>query len=124
MRSSPVQQHPPITQQDLAKFRDELISEMKAIVATQVPRSTTSLHRLPEVMRRTGYGRSSIYQKVAAGEFPAPVDLGGGRGIAWREDEITRWINDRDRVASRGKPVTAAAPSAHVRAGGETVPGP
>ena len=100
----------PVTHDDLAKFRDELITEIKSIVAKQAPKSTSIL-RLPEVMRRSGYGRSSIYQKVDAGTFPPPVDLGGGRGIGWREDEVDEWVNNLDRVvpASRSSPRRTAA---------------
>jgi predicted DNA-binding transcriptional regulator AlpA len=32
--------------------------------------SPTRLIRLPKVIQRTGYSRSSIYAKIALGEFP------------------------------------------------------
>ncbi|TDY23594.1 AlpA family transcriptional regulator [Paraburkholderia sp. BL6665CI2N2] len=50
--------------------------------------------RLPEVMRRTGYGRSSIYAYVHAGTFPAPVKI-GARAIAWVESSVLDWMADR-----------------------------
>ena len=107
---------PPLTQTDLDKFRDDLIREIREIVANQ-SRPSTSLLRLEEVQRRTGYKRSSLYAKVASGEFPAPVDLGGGRGIAWREDLVSTWIDNRPPVpASRRGPRKAGKPdsAAHV----------
>ena len=42
-----------------------------------------SLLRLPEVMARVGWGRSTIYLKIKAREFPSPVRL-GPRSVAWR----------------------------------------
>ena len=32
--------------------------------------------RLTEVIKDTGLGRSSIYKRIAEGEFPKPVPLG------------------------------------------------
>ena len=65
--------------------------------------------RLPEVMSRTGYGRTSIYRKMEDGSFPNSLKLGGppkdpnefdSRAIAWIEEEVDQWIESRiqDRV--------------------------
>jgi len=59
-----------------------------------------ALIRLPQVKRRTALSRSSIYAKIARGEFPPPINL-GTRAVAWLDDEITKWISDRVN-ASRG----------------------
>ena len=57
--------------------------------------------RLPEVLSRTGYGRTSIYRKMEDGSFPRSVKLGGpledpnvfdSRAVAWIEDEVEQWI--------------------------------
>jgi len=67
------------------------------------------LIRFPEVMSRTGYGRTSIYRKMEDGSFPKSLKLGGppkdpkefdSRAIAWIEDEVDQWIESRieDRV--------------------------
>jgi len=50
--------------------------------------------RLTEVIRDTGLGRSSIYKRIAQGEFPKPVPL-GGRAVGWVSDEIEAWILER-----------------------------
>lgn len=50
-----------------------------------------ALLRLPEVQRRTGLSKTSIYLGIAANDFPAPIKL-GKRAIAWPEDVISRWI--------------------------------
>ena len=60
--------------------------------------------RLPEVLTRTGYGRTSIYRKMEDGDFPKSVKLGGppkdpeafdSRAVAWIEYEIDQWIESR-----------------------------
>ena len=50
--------------------------------------------RLPEVIKRTGYRRTSIYEKIALGTFPTPVHL-GPRAVAWISSEIDQWIDER-----------------------------
>jgi len=54
--------------------------------------------RLPEVISRTGYKRTSIYEKISDGSFPAPVKL-GPRAVAWVSEEIEKWMDAR--VAER-----------------------
>ena len=49
------------------------------------------LLRRREVESRTGLSRSSIYARMALKTFPASIDL-GGRAVAWREDEIDKWV--------------------------------
>ena len=53
-----------------------------------------NLLRLPQVIQRTGYLRSSIYEKIALGTFPTPVHL-GPRAVAWISSEIDQWIDER-----------------------------
>ena len=50
--------------------------------------------RLPVVIERTGYRRTSIYEKVADGTFPRPVQL-GPRAVAWLSSEIDNWMQER-----------------------------
>ena len=59
------------------------------------------LIRLPEVLSRTGYGRTSIYRKMEDGSFPRSIKLGGppvdpeafdSRAVAWIENEVEQWI--------------------------------
>ena len=69
------------------------------------------LIRLPEVMNRTGYGRTSIYRKMEDGSFPRCVKLGGPledsnafdcRAIAWIEDEVEQWMATRIKERDLG----------------------
>lgn len=50
------------------------------------------LLRLREVKARVGLGTSTIYRKVAAGEFPTPVRLGPA-SVRWRETDLQQWIS-------------------------------
>jgi len=68
----------------------------------QVP----AILRRKQVEARTGLGRSTIYAKVAAGEFPAPVQL-STRAVGWVEAEISRWLEARI-AASRASSVRSA----------------
>lgn len=47
--------------------------------------------RLPAVKARTGLSRSTIYLRVAQGQFPAPVSL-GARAVGWIDSEIDAWL--------------------------------
>lgn len=50
--------------------------------------------RRPEVERRTGLKRSTLYAKIKNGDFPSPVKL-GARAVAWPESEINTWLSGR-----------------------------
>ena len=48
--------------------------------------------RLPEVKTKTGQSRSTIYDRIKEGTFPAPIQLGSGRSVGWIEQEVDDWI--------------------------------
>lgn len=50
--------------------------------------------KLPQVVERTGLGRSMIYEMVKRGEFPAPVKL-SVRSVGWLESAVDAWIESR-----------------------------
>ena len=50
--------------------------------------------RLPQVKSRTGLSRSSIYLRMANGEFPESISL-GGRAVGWLEHDVDEWIVTR-----------------------------
>jgi prophage regulatory protein len=56
------------------------------------------IHRLPAVKDRTGLSRSSVYEKIAAGDFPKPISL-GARAVGWLESDIDAWIDNRVAVS-------------------------
>ena len=56
--------------------------------------------RLPDVIERVGFSRSSIYAFVDNGTFPMPVQI-GIRAVGWLDSDVDDWISDRI-VKSRG----------------------
>ena len=54
--------------------------------------------RFPEVIERTGISRTTIWRRVRAGTFPAPVQL-GSNSIGWPEPAIIEWVESRPVVA-------------------------
>lgn len=70
-------------------------------MAEQLKNALTILRR-KQVEARTGLSRSTIYQRISLGEFPAPVSL-GARAVGWIESEITDWL--ANRIAERQLPI-------------------
>jgi prophage regulatory protein len=70
--------------------------------------------RLDAVMDITSLAVSTVYDKMASGDFPKPVKLFSGvtgkkSAVAWVEDEILAWMDAR--MAERdARPEKAAAP--------------
>lgn len=52
------------------------------------------LLRRREVEHRTGLPRSTLYDLVAAGDFPRPIRL-TKTTVAWPESVVDAWIEDR-----------------------------
>lgn len=54
------------------------------------------LMRLPEVQRRVGVSKSTIYGWARNGQFPAPVKIGSAEKIsAWRASDIEAWLRSQ-----------------------------
>ena len=58
------------------------------------PSRPERLLRLRDVQKHVPLGRTTIYGKIARGEFPRPVSL-GGNAVAWVQSEIQAWIQAR-----------------------------
>jgi prophage regulatory protein len=56
--------------------------------------------RLPAVKTRTGLSRSTIYLRVAAGNFPKPISL-GARAVGWVETEVESWLAGQIKESRR-----------------------
>ena len=59
---------------------------------------TNRILRLPEVVGRTGIGRSTIYAKIADNDFPKPIKL-GLRSVGWLESDLEQWIINRIEIS-------------------------
>lgn len=55
----------------------------------QQPIRTKRFLKLPAVLERVPYGRSTWWAGIEDGRFPAPVRL-GPKSVAWREEDIDR----------------------------------
>ncbi|MDE9430059.1 AlpA family transcriptional regulator [Xenorhabdus bovienii] len=58
-----------------------------------------SFIKIPEVCRRTGLGKSTIYKYISEGKFPKQIKV-GSHASAFVESEVDTWINRRI-IASR-----------------------
>ena len=47
--------------------------------------------RRKQVEARTGLSRTTIYDGIRAGRFPAPVRV-GARAVGWIEAEVNEWL--------------------------------
>jgi prophage regulatory protein len=65
----------------------------EAVTARADDADDDRLVRLPEVKRRTGMSRSTIYRRMDEGRFPQTVPMEGNIA-AWREREIAEWVAD------------------------------
>jgi len=53
---------------------------------------------LPEVLRLTTFSRTTLYDRIKAGAFPAQISL-GGRRVGWLEADVLNWIANKVETA-------------------------
>lgn len=56
---------------------------------------------MPEVQKKIGLCKASIYNRIAEGSFPKPISL-GGRSVGWLESALDQWIAERCNVNAEG----------------------
>ena len=61
------------------------------------------LLRLPEVLRRTGFSRSHIYNLINQGEFPKQIQISSG-AVAWLESEFEEWMDKKIQESRNNTP--------------------
>lgn len=66
-------------------------------MSAPTPKTQARLIRFPEVIKRTGKSRASIYAAMGKGGFPTTVKL-GPKSVAFIEHEIDAWIEDLTAV--------------------------
>lgn len=71
--------------------------------------------RLPEVLRRTGLSRSTLYELMEEGLFPAEAKAPGVRTAMWWDDEVDDWNESPEKFDSPG--VRAGTPPARRQKG-------
>lgn len=72
----------------------------------------TTIWRLPEVLRRTGLSRSTIYEMIGKGDFPQQVKL-GPRAVGWIAQDIVDWIETRIDASRSPYPIEATQHRSH-----------
>ncbi len=55
-------------------------------------RETLAILRRKQVEARTGLSRSTIYDAIKAGRFPAPIRI-GARAVGWLSGEVDDWLS-------------------------------
>lgn len=94
-RRSPAQiPQPPPDEQGPCATKDEVPSDLNIGESGPVPSRpapSDSILRLPAVKAATGLSRSTIYDRISKGSFPAPVSL-GGHVVGWPSSVVNAWI--------------------------------
>ena len=75
------------------------LAASRGITLPTVPKASPTaapsrLIRRPEVEAMTGLPKSTLYDYLQAGTFPAPVKL-GQRNVAWSLASVQGWIDSR-----------------------------
>ena len=68
---------------------------------------TKALLRTKAVCERTGLSRVALWKLRKAGTFPQAV-LIGERSIAWRVEDVEKWMSSRETVVVLAPPPCAA----------------
>ena len=68
---------------------------------TKISKEPTILRR-PQVQQRTGLSRSTLYQYIKDGVFPASIQL-GPRAVGWLESDVSDWISARVHLTRQGQ---------------------
>lgn len=53
-----------------------------------------SILKIDDVMKLTGFGRSTVYVLAKQGKFPKPVKL-SIRSSGWFQDDIEKWLESK-----------------------------
>jgi prophage regulatory protein len=59
---------------------------------------TITVIRLPQVKKRTGLSRSTIYALIKLGHFKAPIHL-GARAVGWLDSDVDEFLAERIRAS-------------------------
>jgi prophage regulatory protein len=63
-------------------------------------RPSPAFFRLRDVLRITSLSRPTLYRRIAARRFPAPVHL-GGRARGWASASLQAWIDDPEGYSTQ-----------------------
>lgn len=66
-------------------------TEIEANKMAPMLESPRSLLSIRDVVSRVSFSRATIYNKIASGDFPAPIRISENR-VAWDSAAIDAWI--------------------------------
>lgn len=71
-------------------------------MSINTPTTPIVILRLPQVVARVGFHRSTLYARIKEGTFPKPIKLGESERSAsgWIEAEINEWL-EQQRAKTR-----------------------
>lgn len=55
--------------------------------------------RLPDVLAKTGLGKTDLYERIKRGEFPRGRNYSGSRITFWLNSEVKTWQAEQLRLA-------------------------
>jgi len=58
------------------------------------------LLRLPEVLERVPFGKTTLYRLQGEGSFPQSIQL-GSNSVAWVSSHIDMWIDEKIKEANQ-----------------------
>ncbi|EMF7826977.1 AlpA family phage regulatory protein [Yersinia enterocolitica] len=58
----------------------------------------SKLIKIQEVLKRCAVSRATLYRLIANKNFPNQVSVIGNRAVAWREEDIQHWIEERPTI--------------------------
>ena len=73
--------------------------ENNSATPLRTPLLDEDMLRLPSVLQRTGLSRSTLYDQIKKGQFPAPLRI-SERSSGWRASEVEQWIASRTSAGS------------------------
>jgi prophage regulatory protein len=75
---------------------------------TEIGSMENRLLKLPEVLRITGMGKSSLMKLLAVDMFPRSFRVEGLRNVRWSYESVHRWMEEQEHRASNTTTNTAA----------------
>lgn len=67
---------------------------MSAVFSTNAMLPETGFLRQPQVLTFIPISKSTLWRRVLAGTFPAPLKL-SARVTVWRVEDVRRWIQEQ-----------------------------
>lgn len=63
-----------------------------------------SIERFPQVVAHVRLSRSSIYNRIKAGDFPKPISLGkNARAVGFLVAEVDAWVDAQLKRSRQGR---------------------